>query len=262
MTFTPTAPPGTDSVTINATSSPGGTASYGPTTGTGTAAVLVLDTNSWDTTLAACGKAGFDFTVTNTGNVATTSPISVTFSGAQSGAFSSGSYTCTGDLQPNVPCTIPIAFACPVADPLGYEGIGTLSITAGGTTGGAATASLDVGAGLAVSPNPATFGAAVAPGNSVTQLFTVTNFTGTTTKTLTGYTATGSYAADYTATDVSCVGKTLAAGGTCQFNVKYTAPIGAAGLQSSTLDVNGPLTCGASCFYSVVATTVLDATEQ
>ena len=82
------------------------------------------------------------------------------------------------------------------------------------------------------------------------------------TKAFTGYTATGSFAAEYAATDVSCVGKMLAAGGTCQFNVKYSAPVGAAGLQSSTLNVNGPPFCGASCFPTTLATTAMNATEQ
>jgi hypothetical protein len=262
VTFTPAAPPGTDSVTINATSSPGGTASYGPTTGTGTAAVLVLNANSWDTTLAACGTTGFNFSVTNTGNVATTSPISVTFSGAQSGAFSSGSYICTGDLQPNVPCTIPVTFACPAADPLGYEGIGTLSITAGGTTGGAATASLDVGAGVAVSPNPATFGGAIAPGTSVTEQFTVKNFTGVTTKQIIGYTLGGSDPGDYTATDISCVNNTLPANGSCSFQVKYSAPVGALGTDAATLAVNYTQVCTFSCGPFTLATTTLDGSEN
>ena len=262
VTFTPTAPPGSDSVTISATSTPGGTATYGPTTGTGTGAVLSLGPSSWNTTLTACATTTQNFTITNTGNIATTSAITVTFAGAQSGAFTVGAYSCTGDLQPTIPCTIPVSFACPSADPTGYEGIGTLSIDAGGVPA-AATASLDVGAGIAISPNPATFGGPVTPGNSVTQLFTVTNFTGATmTKAFTGYTATGSFAAEYAATDVSCVGKMLAAGGTCQFNVKYSAPVGAAGLQSSTLNVNGPPFCGASCFPTTLATTAMNATEQ
>lgn len=265
VTFTPTSPPGTESVTITATSSPGGTASYGPTSGTGTGAVLSLSPSSWNATYNTCTNETQDFTITNTGNVATTSPISISLAGAAIGPFQTGSYTCLTDLQPNTPCTIPLTFECPTLDSAdGVAGSGTMTISAGGAV--AQSATLDVGAGVAISPNPGMAGVYVTVGNSYTQTFTITNYTTTATHAFGAYVISGAASQLYTATDISCAGVALQPYGsgqnTCQFKVTFSPTSGTTTVQDVAVVQAGYYIVGTTVVFATLSEGPLEAYQQ
>jgi hypothetical protein len=254
VTFKPVAPPGTSSVTITASASPGGTASYGPTSGTGTGAVLSLSPSSWNATYNSCGAASTSFIVTNTGNAATTTPISLSFSPGTA-PFQTGSYTCTSALQPNTPCTIPVSLKC--ISSYGGAGSGNFVVAAGGAVSQSAT--LSVGAGIAVSPDPATFGGSQIPvNNSYTQAVTVTNYT-TSSFVFNNLTVTGNYPSYYQPSTV-CTNTTIGAnGGSCNFSVTYTALGGTVGLTPGTLLVRS---LGITGIIVTYADAQLNASEQ
>jgi hypothetical protein len=266
VTFTPTSPPSTQNVTITATSSPGGTASYGPTSGTGTGAVLKLSPSSWTAQFNTCTNQTQDFTITNTGNIATSSPISISLAGTAIAPFQTGSYTCLTDLQPNTPCTIPLTFECPGFDSnSGIAGNGTMTISAGGAV--AQSATLDVGAGVAITPNPGMSGIYVSYGNSYTQTFTVTNYMTTATHAFgIAFQFTGTGSTFYSGTDIDCSNVALQPYGsganTCQFKVTF-APTGGNGTrEDTTLMQVGYVVVGTTFVFATISEAPLEAYEQ
>ena len=266
VTFTPTSPPSTQNVTLTATSSPGGTASYGPTSGTGTGAVLQLSPSSWNAQFNTCTNQTQDFTITNTGNIPTTTAISIALAGAAIGPFQTGSYTCLSDLQPNTPCTIPLTFQCPGFDSnSGIAGNGTMTVSAGGAV--AQSATLDVGAGVAIAPNPGMSGEYVSYGNSYTQTFTITNYMTTATHAFgAAFQFTGTGSTFYSATDIDCSNVALQPYGsganTCQFKVTF-APTGGNGTrEDTTLMQVGYYIVGTTVVFATISEAPLEAYEQ
>jgi hypothetical protein len=265
VAFDPTVAGAAPPAQLELTATPGGPASYA-LSGSGATPALSIGPSSWSAALGACPSMQYsqNFTVTNVGNAATTSAVTANLSGAQSTAFTVQN-GCAGTLAQGASCVVTVTFACPSSDPLGYEGIGTLGVSAGGAA--SQTASLDVGAGVSISPNVATFGGvALAPGTSYAQTFTLTNFGSTATKSINGLGATGSTATAYTASDTNCVGNALGAYGsgsnTCSFNVTYTAPTpGSPGTDQDTLVVSCFQVCTFACTCRL-ATGDLAASEK
>jgi hypothetical protein len=221
----------TASVTVNGS----------PVTLTGTAVPAVrtltvspnpLSFGNWFTGTASGPQT---LTVTNTGNVATTTGITATFGGGapqpstRPGGASSGTCTTTGALAVGASCTINVIFTAP-----GTAGTynRTLTVT---STGEAVTptpvnlngTSVTTRATVSISPNPLLITLATGV-NTDTGIITLTNASraGGTSFTVTNATVSGGTLATYIFNKVAgadgCTGTSLAPGASCTVSVRFT----------------------------------------
>lgn len=263
VVFTPASPIGTDSVTITATATPGGPATYGPTSGVGTGAVLSLAPNPWIGTYSTCGTYSQTFQLSNTGTGPTTVAPTITWTGDTSAALTFASSACTmAPIAANTICDFTMSFACPTI----YGGQADATLIAEATDAVTATASIDVAAAVVLFPTPASFGGtAVARGStSAPQSFTLTNHSNATLNTITGIgVVAGTNSTNYTVSDGDCLNVALAPGQSCAFSATFTAPAaGPPGPHPATLEVACPAGfCSVPC-PCIIADAALEASSQ
>ncbi len=184
--------------------------------------------SSWDFGSITNGttSASKSFTIMNSGTAATGT---LTF--PASSTMWPSSKTCGSTIAAGGSCTVNIAYkpaAAGANDSFTYTvtGTGGFSISLTGNSPSAATP-----ANLSVSPTSAAFGSVTVGNSSATQSFTVSN---TGTIGATGVAFTGTNNTEFVVSGNTCIA-TLAGGGTCTFNVRYTPT--AAGADSATLSI-------------------------
>jgi hypothetical protein len=218
---------GTDTASLTATATPGGSASASLTA----QAIEPAYFNSpsqpdFGNVLIGDSSPTQTITLTNEGQQ-TTGTLSTTLGGANPGDFVIESSTCTGTLSGGSSCTVVVYFS-PTA--LG-DRTATLKISA--NPGGIATSTL-TGNGantLTVTPASYAFGNQDEDTTSAASAFTVTNY-GTTPLTFLTLTGTDAATNAFPVTANSCVGATLDQGASCTIDIAFDAYI--LGQQSSS----------------------------
>jgi hypothetical protein len=186
-------------------------------------------------------SAPTDFTVTNSGSIATGTP-SVALGGVNPSSFEIVASTCAAAIAPGATCTVTVRFW---ASLIGNRAA-TLAVTA--TPGGTATASL-LGQGISnaalqASPNVLGFGD-VAVGTSATLTVMVTNPNSV---------ATGPIAATFSGTDkamfqsVASTCTTLAPNATCAIDIAFSPT--SLGLKTAAISLTTPVIAGVSVAVS------------
>ncbi|HET6149696.1 MAG TPA: choice-of-anchor D domain-containing protein [Polyangia bacterium] len=232
--FAPTVA-GTQSATLGASATTGGTASLGLTaTGQRNAALTGTNSNNFGTVVIGKTTGTVNWTVINGGDVATGLPTLVN---SNSNEVMVTSNSCNAPIAGGASCVIGLAFR--PSNSGTRTGTLTLSATPGGSVTFTATADGQAAAGLALAPangSVTNFGN-VLVGANLTETFMLTN-TGqqpTTAVTVTLNTAAGSGFALVAPTTSECVSgtTTLAGGASCAIRVRFTAP--GPGMQTATL---------------------------
>ncbi len=173
-------------------------------------------------------SAATTVTVTNSGSGAATG---MAYTNSNAALWIITSKTCGASIAAGASCTLNIAYkpgASGANDSGTYSatGTGNFSVSLSGSSPSASTP-----ANLSVSPPSAAFGSVTVGSSSATQSFTVSN-TGTTGAT--GIALTGTNNTEFVVSGNTCTA-TLAGGGNCTFNVKYT-PTGT-GADNATLSI-------------------------
>lgn len=226
---------------IDVAASPGGAMSFG-LTGTGLSpAALALSSTTFGS-VPRGGNADLVVTLSNTGEVATGTPVAITIRpGADAAQFSVQSTTCNVALAPagsaGDKCTATVRFAPPSGT---SNGVKTATLR-----GAAGALVLDVTtSGTAVDPSLLTiapagdydYGNVVSNGtNFATQTFAVNNTGGVASGALT---VSLSSTTHFTIQSNACNGVSLpATNGTCNVTVRFVPQANASGSQTSTLQV-------------------------
>ena len=228
---------GAREATISVTATTGGT-SEGSLSGTGIAAGSIqVNPSAWVAgSVALSGMLDQVFTVTNPGQVPT-STVTVSIGGANASDFTKLSDSCNGmTISPGVPCTIALRFRP------GAIGARAASLTVGAATGGTVSVPLSgdglANALLAATPPQQDFGGIVVGLDSSPVVFTVRNNGQVSTGTLVATAIAGpmGQSNNFLVTD-NCGGQVLDAGGndTCQISV-FFRPV-SEGSKTSTITV-------------------------
>ena len=202
-------------------------------TGNGTGAALTISATAYDfdDTVVGSASAPTEFTVTNTGNVAT-GALDASLS-PETDDFTITASSCAQALAPAATCTVAVAFTPTAA------GEQTATLSASGTPGGSvSTAFTGTGlapASLSVDPEALSFGDELIDETSEPQTLTVTN-DGDVASGLPVVTLDGVDADQFTIDSNGCT-TALAAGASCDVDVVF-AP-SAPGVASGVLSVTG-----------------------
>ena len=232
--FAPTVA-GTQSATLSAAATTGGTATLGLTGGGQRMAALTgTNSNNYGTMVIGNTSGSANWIIVNNGDVMTGTPTLINSNTLEVLVTSNN---CTAPIAGGGTCTIGVAFRPSASG--SRTGTLTLSATPGGSVTFTATGDGQAAAGLALAPatgSSTNFGN-VLVGSNVVETYALTN-TGqqpTTAVTVALTTATGSGFALVAPTTGECVtGTTMLAGGaSCTIRVRFTAP--AAGAQTATL---------------------------
>ena len=212
---------GAKSASLQASASPGGTASAS-LSGSGAApANLTISPTSHDFGTHATGEASAPqtFTVTNSGGVPS-GTISTSLSGTDAGQFAKSIDGCNGQvLAPGVGCTVDAVFA-----PSSVGGK-SASLQASASPGGTASASLSgngaAPANLTISPTSHDFGNIQTGTNSPSRAFTVTNSGGVPSGAI-STSLNGADAGQFARSADNCDGQALAAGTSCTLSATFS----------------------------------------
>jgi hypothetical protein len=243
--FAPSSAGVKSAASLSVTASPGGTATA-MLSGTGlTAGSLAIapSSNTYAATLVGMSTADVTFTVSNTGQTATSAvTMSLTGSDASNFGITAASNACNGVvLQPmgmsGDHCTVAVHFSP------GSGGTKNASLQASATTGGNAVAALS-GSGLApaafqITPSSNNFGGITQGQSSADVTFTVQN-TGNVTSGTPTVALTGTNAADFGIGGINTCTAALAAGATCTVQVHFSP--GTSGIKSASLQVTAAST--------------------
>jgi hypothetical protein len=203
-----------------------------PTASGAGVAAIAINPSTWDYgTIDAGTTASKTFVLTNSGGKATRS-LRVTLTG--SSAFSKTADTCTGrSLGPSRQCSVTVQYAPTTT---GQSDSATLaatgkkppasasaSLTGASTPAGTADLTISPGDYVPGTTEPEQYGFSFGSVASQTQTFTVTNTGSGASDTLL---VSGASHPSFALTDDECSGQVLAPGGSCMFDVTYTAPVG------------------------------------